>query len=183
MAYCSTLNRGSRFLSVFWACRLKMLSLRLYSIGIEWMDGWMGMEYGWNDTNRRTVKYWDKTLLRCIFGYHKSLHVLVWDWTCASSARDWQVTTWTVVEPAGFSPKLLPVCQTTPCSVPEGYSLFSLSNKCAMFVQVCRCSQWIKFCIIICYVLSLVIFVVLLCLLCVIVWPCSICKTSLCFMA
>lgn len=128
------------------------------------MDGWMSTEYWWNDTNRRTVKYWEKTLLQCYFGHHKSLHVLVWDWTCASAARDWQVTTWTVVEPP-----LLPVYQTTPCPIPEGYNLFSLSNKCAMLVQVCCCSQWITFCIIICYVLSLVIFVVLLCLFCVIV--------------
>jgi hypothetical protein len=43
------------------------------------LNGWMSTEHWWNDTNRRTVKYWQKTLLQCYFGHHKSLHVLVWD--------------------------------------------------------------------------------------------------------
>jgi hypothetical protein len=42
------------------------------------LNGWMSMEYWWDDTNRRTMKYWEKTLLQCSFGHHKSLHVLVW---------------------------------------------------------------------------------------------------------
>jgi hypothetical protein len=33
------------------------------------------------------MKYWEKTLLQCSFGHHKSLHVLVWGWTCASIAQ------------------------------------------------------------------------------------------------
>ena len=132
-----------------------------------WMDGWMD-EYGvlvewyWQENS----EVLGENPVRVLLWPPHSLHVLVWDWTCASAARDWQVTTWTVVEPAGFSPALLPAYQTTPCLIPEGYSLFSLSSKCAMLVQVCCCSQWIKFCIIVCYVLSLVIFVVLLCFLC-----------------
>ena len=160
MGYCSTCNRGSRFLSVFWAC---CHLLGLYNIGIEGMDGWMSTECWWNDTGRRTVKYWEKTLLQCYIGLDKSLHVLVWDWTWLSTTIDWQVTTWTMVEPAGFSEMLLLVYQSTPCPVPEGCSLSSLNNKCAMLVQVCCCSQWINFCFFICYVLSLVTFVVCCC--------------------
>ena len=31
------------------------------------MDGWMSMEYWWNESDRREIKYWEKSLFRCHF--------------------------------------------------------------------------------------------------------------------
>jgi len=47
----------------YWQGKTEVLGEKHYKMWV--VDGWMGMEQWWNDTDRGKLKYWEKNVIKC----------------------------------------------------------------------------------------------------------------------
>ena len=64
------MNECGAMVQWYWQGNTEVLGENHYSAWV--VDGRMGMEQWWNDTDRRKLKYWEKNLSPCHFAHHKS---------------------------------------------------------------------------------------------------------------